>query len=61
MALYLNVFVARGAGVRTRSAGCTLLAPTRTEPPFAIAQGAVLLIFIAVGIVALVRFRPPTA
>jgi hypothetical protein len=37
------------------------LAPTGAESPFTITQGIVLLVFIAVGIVALVRFRPPTA
>jgi hypothetical protein len=36
------------------------LAPTQTEPPFAIAQGIVLLAFIAVGIAAVKKFRPAT-
>jgi len=34
------------------------LAPTQKEPPFAIAQGAVLLLFIVLGILATKRFRP---
>jgi hypothetical protein len=34
------------------------LAPTQTEPPFAIAQGLVLVLFVALGIVAAKRFRP---
>ncbi|HTL30563.1 MAG TPA: hypothetical protein VL282_15130 [Tepidisphaeraceae bacterium] len=36
-------------------------APTQTEPPFAIAQGIVLLFFIAWGIVAVRRFHPNTS
>jgi hypothetical protein len=35
------------------------LAPTQAEPPFAIVQGAVLVLFIVLGIVAAVRSRPP--
>jgi hypothetical protein len=34
------------------------LAPTGSEPPFAIVQGIVLLIFIALGIWAAIKFRP---
>jgi len=34
------------------------LAPTQSEPPFAIAQGAVLLIFVVAAIVAMRRWRP---
>jgi hypothetical protein len=34
------------------------LAPEGTEPPFAIAQGVLLLAFIAAGILSLKRFRP---
>jgi hypothetical protein len=34
------------------------LAPTGSEPPFAIAQGIVLFIFIALGIAAAIKFRP---
>ena len=34
------------------------LAPTGAEPPFAITQGIVLLIFVVFGIVAAIRFRP---
>jgi hypothetical protein len=33
------------------------LAPTQSEPPFAIAQGTVLLIFIVLGTLAAKRFR----
>lgn len=34
------------------------LAPTGKEPPFAIAQGLVLLVFIVIGFLAVRRFRP---
>lgn len=35
------------------------IAPTQSEPPFAIVQGAVLLFFVGAAILALVRFRSP--
>jgi hypothetical protein len=38
-----------------------MLAPTQTEPPFVISQAAVLLFFLIVAVIALRRFRPPTA
>ena len=41
--------------------GLHALAPTGTEPPFVIAQGVALALFVVLAIVALVRFRPPTA
>jgi len=34
------------------------LAPTGKEPPFAVVQGLVLLLFIVIGFLALKRFRP---
>jgi hypothetical protein len=34
------------------------LAPTGSEPLFAITQGIVLLVFMAVGVLAAIRFRP---
>jgi len=37
------------------------LAPEGKEPPFAIAQGVVLLAFIAAGVVSLKKFRPAAA
>src|SRR5208282_1574423 len=37
------------------------LAPTLSEPPFVVTQGVVLLIFIALGILAAIRFRPEQA
>jgi len=56
-ALYLNVFV---AVVQTfqKVPFFSALAPTQTEPPFAVAQGLVLLVFIALGIAAVKKFRP---
>jgi len=60
MALYFNVFV--GVVQAFQKVGqLRALAPTQTEPPFAAAQGAVLLLFLILGLVALRRFRPPTA
>jgi hypothetical protein len=58
-ALYLNVFV----GVVQTFQKVELfhaLAPTQTEPPFAVAQGVVLIAFIALGIAAAKKFRPST-
>src|SRR5712671_1729068 len=58
IALYLNVFV----GVVQTFQKVTFfhaLAPTQTEPPFAIVQGAVLLAFIVLGIAAVKKFHPP--
>jgi hypothetical protein len=60
VALYLNVFVAVVQSF-AKIGRLHALAPTGSEPPFAITQGVVLLLFVAMGIVALMRFRPPTA
>ena len=38
-----------------------VLAPTQSEPPFAITQAVVLVIFILIGLIAVVKFRPITA
>jgi hypothetical protein len=57
LSLYLNVFV----GVVQAFQKLPLLeplAPTQSEPPFVIAQVAVLGIFVLLGILAGVRFRP---
>jgi hypothetical protein len=56
-ALYLNVFV---GVVQTfqKVAFFHALAPTQTEPPFAVAQGVVLIAFIALGIAAAKNFHP---
>src|SRR5580698_3741087 len=56
-ALYLNVFVLVAQGF-LKIPALHALAPTGSEPPFAIVQGIVLLIFIAIGIAAALRFRP---
>ena len=56
-ALYLNVFV---AVVQTfqKVAFFHALAPTQTEPPFAAAQGVVLVVFVALGFAAARKFHP---
>jgi hypothetical protein len=56
-ALYFNVFVLVAQGFMKVPA-LHALAPTGSEPPFAIVQGIVLLIFIALGIAAALKFRP---
>jgi hypothetical protein len=57
MALYLNVFVlVVQAFLKVES--LQGLAPTQSEPPFVIAQGVVLLAFIAFGTLAARRFHP---
>jgi hypothetical protein len=60
VALYLNVFVAVVQSF-AKIGRLHALAPTGSEPPFVITQGVALLLFVAMGIVALMRFRPPTA
>lgn len=57
LALYLNVFVAVVQAFLKLS---TLhdLAPTQSEPPFVVAQAAVLVIFAVLFIVAVRAFRP---
>jgi hypothetical protein len=56
IALYLNVFV---GVVQTfqKVAFFHALAPTQTEPPFAIAQGIVLIAFIVLGLAAARKFH----
>jgi len=58
--LYLNVFVLVVQSFVKVSA-LNALAPTQTEPPFAITQAAVLAIFILITLVAIVKFRPSKA
>ena len=60
LALYLNVFVAVAQSF-DKIGRLHALAPAGSEPPFAITQGIVLVLFIVLGIIALMRFRPPTA
>ncbi len=56
-ALYLNVFVAVVQSFEKVSF-LKPFAPTQSEPPFLIAQLVVLAIFIALGILAVIRFHP---
>src|SRR5262252_1698342 len=58
--LYLNVFVLVVQSFVKVSA-LNALAPTQTEPPFAITQAAVLAIFILIALIGVVKFRPPKA
>jgi hypothetical protein len=57
LALYLNVFVGVVQAFQ-KIPFLHALAPNGSEPPFAIAQGVVLIIFVALGIAAAKRFRP---
>ena len=57
LALYLNVFVGVVQAF-LKIPFVNALAPTQTEPPFAVAQGVVLLLFVALGIVAVRSFHP---
>ena len=56
-ALYLNVFVLIAQGF-LKVPALHDLAPTQSEPPFAIVQGIVLIVFIVLGVLAAIRFRP---
>ena len=59
-ALYLNAFVGVVQAFGKISV-LNALAPTQSEPPFAIAQGLVLLAFIVIIVLAAIRFRPSAA
>lgn len=58
LALYLNVFVLVVQSFMKIPA-LKALAPTQSEPPFAIAQGFLLLLFIVLGTLAVKKFRIP--
>jgi hypothetical protein len=60
VALYLNVFVAVVQPFEKVPA-LRALAPTQSEPPFAIAQLAVLILFVVAGVAAARRFRAEPA
>src|SRR5262252_6776773 len=60
VSLYLNVFVLVVQSF-VKVAALNALAPTQNEPPFAIAQAAVLVIFVLIAIAAAVKFRPASA
>jgi hypothetical protein len=57
-ALYLNVFVLV-VQLFLKVPALNALAPTQSEPPFAIAQLLVLIVFVALGVAAVKRFRQP--
>jgi hypothetical protein len=57
MALYLDGFVAVIQSFQ-KLPFLQALAPTQSEPPFIIAQVAVLVLFIALGTLAVVKFHP---
>jgi hypothetical protein len=57
LSLYLNVFVLV-VQLFQKVPALHALAPTRKEPPFTLAQGAVLLLFVVLGILAVIRFHP---
>lgn len=56
IALYLNVFVL-GAQLFAKVPALHALAPTQSEPPFLITQSVILLLFLALGAAAVIRFR----
>ncbi|HVR10790.1 MAG TPA: hypothetical protein VMW75_22295 [Thermoanaerobaculia bacterium] len=59
IALYLNVFVLI-VQLFLKVPPLHALAPTQTEPPFKLGQLAVLVLFLALGILAAARFRNET-
>jgi hypothetical protein len=59
MALYLNVFVGVVQAFQ-KLPYLQSLAPTQSEPPFLVAQIAVLVILAGLGALAIARFRPAT-
>jgi Na+/glutamate symporter len=56
-ALYLNVFVAIVQAFQ-KLGPLQALAPTQWEPPFLVAQGVVLALFVIAGFIAAKAFRP---
>ncbi len=58
LSLYLNFFVLIVQSF-LKIPALHALAPTQKEPPFGIAQGLALLLFIGLGIAATIKFRPP--
>jgi hypothetical protein len=59
-ALYLNVFVGVVQAFQ-KLPFLQQLAPTQSEPPFKVAQGIVLVLFVVLGIFVLIRFHPKSA
>ncbi len=60
VALYFNVFVLVVQSFLHIPA-LHALAPNGSEPPFAIAQGIVLVLFLGAGILAVKKFHPPVS
>jgi uncharacterized membrane protein YhaH (DUF805 family) len=58
VALYLNVFVLI-VQLFLKVPALNAIAPTQSEPPFLVAQLALLAVFIALGVVAVRRFHEP--
>ena len=58
--LYLNLFVLVVQSF-VKVPALNALAPTQTEPPFAVTQAAVLAIFILITLIAVIKFRPHKA
>ena len=57
LSVYFNVFVLV-AQAFLKIGPLHALAPTGSESPFAVAQAVVLLVFVAIGVMAVRRFRP---
>ena len=57
VAFYFNVFVLI-VQLFQRVPGLKVLAPTQSEPPFQLTQLVVLAVFVALGIAAVIKFRP---
>jgi hypothetical protein len=57
VSLYFDVFVAIVQAFR-KVPTLTALAPTGSEPPFAVAQGAALVIFAILAVAAGIKFHP---
>lgn len=60
LALYLNFFVLVVQSFQKISF-LRPLAPTQAEPPFFVVQGIVFVLFCALGVIAMKRFRPEPA
>jgi hypothetical protein len=60
VALWFNVFVLIAQAFMKIDA-LKALAPTQSEPPFLIAQGAALVLFAVLALIALRKFRPAVA
>ena len=59
VAQWLNVFVLVAQSFNKIPA-LRSLAPTQSEPPFAIAEGVVFVAFLVIGVLSVKRFRPAT-